>query len=119
MSGCLVLSERLEPPCTWIVAGWVFRNALASIADQIARESPTLAQRLRDATEGFEYLDLRGLPAAEFRSFHRGAVAARDRWLREGPASFDDPSFFAGFIDRFAELVALAAADDRIQGGAS
>ena len=119
MSGCLVLSERLEPRGTWVVAGWVFRNALESIADQVASESPTLARRLRDATEGFEYLDLRGLPAEEFRSFHRGAVAARDKWLSEGPASFDDPSFFAGFIDRFAELVALAAADDRIQGGAS
>jgi hypothetical protein len=119
MSGCLVHSERLEPPGTWIVAGWVFRNALESIADQIAGESPTLAQRLRDATEGFEYLDLRGLAAEEFRSFHRGAVAARDKWLRAGPTSFHDPSFFAGFIDRFADLIELAAADDRVRGGAS
>lgn len=119
MSECLVLSERLEPPGTWIVAGWVFRNALESIADQIAGESPTLAQQLRDATEGFEYLDLRGLPADEFRSFHRGAVAARDKWLREGATSFHDPTFFPGFVDRFAELIALAADDERVRGGST
>ena len=104
----------------WLAAGWVARNAAEAIIDQL--EGPAtdqVTERLKPILDvGFD-ADFRGASRDEIEALAAAARRALQQVKAQGGADWAKPSFFPGYIERFAELVALLeeAAGERSGGG--
>ncbi|AKT38519.1 hypothetical protein [Chondromyces crocatus] len=112
MSGVIVLGDNAD----WIVAGWVYDNVLAYIAEELEPSRRELAQLLLNSRTGVAlgYCDLSGLDAGQFQSLAQAAARALSAVKKRGPSAFHYPSFYPGFVDRFEELRRLLEGDARL-----
>lgn len=111
MAGTVDIREGV----TWMPAGWVVDSLLDDISAQLSSEDRQLATVLIEGkTDRNAYLDLRSLDPRRFRLLVIAAEAVFERVEREGAQAFADPAFYAGFVARFRELLAMLRADPRM-----
>jgi hypothetical protein len=117
MSGTIVIRDDAD----WMPAGWVFNNVLELVASELRNKNLSLSMAFLDARTDVSvgYLDLRTLEAEEFRSLMQAVERAYNRIVEGGASTFQNPSFYEGFIKHFADLKALLEADVRAKKGAS
>jgi hypothetical protein len=104
----------------WSAAGWIFRHILDRAAQVLVRQGHgALAQRFaavatpgRDSAE----LHLAELSVDDRGLFFQALQSAYQRYLSEGPAGWNLPDFYPGFMERFAALLRLAASDTELRG---
>jgi len=112
MSGCVAISAK----SSWTPAGWIFDNTLEDAADLLQDRDARLARLVRDALEGFEYLDVSSWTSMEMSSLLQAVVAARAQRVRRGAAAFAKPEFFPGFVEEVDRFIGLLEADPRMRG---
>jgi hypothetical protein len=105
MAGTICITDRL----VWAPAGWVYDNALESIASQLTQQQPELAARLLESRTEINggYLDLRKLDATGYSDLIKAADAAYREFEARGSESFRRPDFYPGFMNHFRQLADL------------
>ena len=104
----------------WSAAGWIFRHILeraAKVLDlqghgALAQRFAAAACRSRDSGR----LHLAELSVDDRGLFFQALQSAYQRYLSEGPAGWNLPDFYPGFMERFAALLRLAALDTELRG---
>lgn len=104
----------------WSAAGWIFRHILERAAQVLdlqghgvlAQQFSAAACRSRDSCR----LQLAELSVDDRRLFFQALQSAYQRYLSEGPAGWNLPDFYPGFMERFAALLRLAASDTGLRG---
>ena len=112
MSGCVAISAK----SSWTPAGWIFDNVLEDAADLLQDRDARLARLVRDALDGFEYLDVTDWTSMEMSSLLQAVAAARAQRVRRGAVAFAKPEFFPGFVEEVDRFIGLLESDPRSRG---
>ena len=108
---------RINDNAVWMPAGWIYDGVLELIATELANQDRILAEALREArTEAKGYHDLRTLDNARFLLVLNATERVFARTASQGAQSFNDPSFYPGFIKHFDKLRTLLKTDARAAG---
>ena len=107
-------SVRISRGNAWTPPGWVFDNVLSDVAVEIEPHDAELARLVREAVDGFQYLDASGWQPQRLSLFLAAALESRRRRNRAGPAAFVKPEFFPGFVAELDRLIGQVEADPRI-----
>jgi hypothetical protein len=107
MAGTIQLSEDI----VWMPAGWVYDGVLDLIAAELATQDASLASTLlASRTTDGGFCDLRQFDPSRLRLLVSAAERAYERLEAEGPGSFNDPSFYPGFVNQFGQLNSILRA---------
>jgi len=112
MSGCIAINAS----SSWTPAGWIFDNVLEDVADELQGRDAQLARLVRDALEGFEYLNVSNWTETQMSTLLQAVVSSRAERLRRGAAAFAKPEFFPGFLEAVDRLIGLLNEDPRTRG---
>jgi len=97
----------------WGKAGWCYRAARDGICEAL-RELPggsALADEISAEShpaQWCEHLELDGWPKEKKKLFFEAIYRCADRFAKEGPVGWHDPSFFPSFLQAMEELVQTA-----------
>jgi hypothetical protein len=107
MSGAIIFDGQHS----WTAASWVFRAVLDDIEHMVnLNELPGLLRALASAREqGVDYLDLSELSLDDLNTLIKIFQNAYEDRERRGPSDFKSPEFFDGYMDRFRDLLQIAA----------
>lgn len=99
MAGNLRIDEWL----CWIAPGWIFDNALREMAKHVSGDlQQLLLSSLTNENGG--HLDLRGLPISVVSELFDALTKTLVETRTSGPSSFDDPSFYDGYVRQLEAL---------------
>ena len=103
---------RINGQQQWSVAGWVFDHVLRVTRRHLPSEASAKIVELMDQAEtGLNYMSLESLSAKEMKSFRQALAEAYQEVLDTGKQSFAEPEFYAGFLQRFEELLQMLPDD--------
>ena len=100
---------RIDENTGWSAAGWVFDHVLRMTRKHLPEAESSKILELMDRAElpGVNYLSLKTLTTSEVVIFREALERAYQELQILGPESFNDPTFYPGFMDRFQELLDL------------
>jgi hypothetical protein len=100
---------KIDEDRSWSAATWVFDLILRRTRPLVTTPSASKIVKLIDQAliQGLEYLPLTELSATELSLFREAVEKAYVEIEAKGSSSFSEPSFYAGFMDRFKELVEM------------
>lgn len=110
----------LDDGRSWWAANWAYDAVIEGIASELDRNEPErkLAdwvrhQTCRNCGPGLGSIDVRELSPASRSAFRGAAQRAFRSAIFEGPAGWNDPSFYPGWLSRFRRLLRMWKAIDR------
>ncbi|MGH9969967.1 MAG: hypothetical protein ACREBG_19535 [Pyrinomonadaceae bacterium] len=99
---------KLNKDQSWGAAGWVFDHVLRLTRKHLPEEgSSRVLKLIDDAATGLNYMSLEELSPPEMSIFHEALQRAYLEIESEGSSSFNEPSFYAAFMERFKELLEM------------
>jgi hypothetical protein len=104
---------RFKKGVFWGKAGWCYRAAREGICDALRQtpEGSTLADEISAEShpaQWCEHLDIDEWPKEKKALFFQAVYRCADRFAKEGPVGWHDPSFFPGFLRAMEELAQTA-----------
>lgn len=112
-------SVRIRLGNAWTPAGWIFDNVLDDVAREVAQHDARLGQTIRDATEGFQHLDLSSWTAHQLTGFVEAAIVGREQRRRSGAGAFSKPEFFPALMAEYDQLLEQLRLDPRLASSTS
>ena len=95
----------------WSAAGWAYRTILQQICAELAnRDKYGLHEELSNEYGSaicFEHIDITEWPNSKIKYFFKMINQSYSRCRLKGGGDWDDPEFFAGFIEQYQALVAF------------
>jgi hypothetical protein len=104
----------LSPDHKWVQAGWAYDALRRGLLEVLPAEASSIREEvLEDIKTGMGLLDFTDLSKEDFALLASAISAILANLQSAGPASFADPSAFAGFVRAVRDLDAAAASDPR------